>query len=64
MFTVPRHIFLPKDAISSAYIDSPLSIGLGQTISAPHMNAMMCELLELKELDKRPDMELPENHRT
>jgi protein-L-isoaspartate(D-aspartate) O-methyltransferase len=52
MLKVPRHKFLPKGAISSAYIDSPLSIGLGQTISAPHMNAMMCELLELKEGDK------------
>ncbi len=49
---VPRHKFVPKDAESSAYIDSPLSIGLGQTISAPHMNAMMCEYLELKEGDK------------
>jgi protein-L-isoaspartate(D-aspartate) O-methyltransferase len=52
MLTVPRHKFLPKDAESSAYIDSPLSIGLGQTISAPHMNAMMCELLDLQEGDK------------
>ena len=52
MLKVPRHKFLPKGAISSAYIDSPLSIGLGQTISAPHMNAMMCEMLELKEGDK------------
>ncbi|MBA7543551.1 Protein-L-isoaspartate O-methyltransferase [subsurface metagenome] len=52
MLKVPRHKFLPERAISSAYIDSPLSIGLGQTISAPHMNAMMCELLKLKEGDK------------
>jgi protein-L-isoaspartate(D-aspartate) O-methyltransferase len=52
MLTVPRHIFLPKDAETSAYMDSPLSIGLGQTISAPHMCAMMCEYLELKEGDK------------
>lgn len=52
MLTVPRHKFLPKDAESSAYMDSPLSIGMGQTISAPHMNAMMCEYLELKEGDK------------
>jgi protein-L-isoaspartate(D-aspartate) O-methyltransferase len=52
MLTVPRHLFVPKDAESSAYIDSPLSIGSGQTISAPHMNAMMCEYLELKEGDK------------
>ncbi len=52
MLKVPRHTFLPKGAISSSYIDSPLSIGLGQTISAPHMNAMMCELLDLREGDK------------
>jgi len=52
LLKVPRHIFVPKDAESSAYMDSPLSIGLGQTISAPHMNAMMCEYLELKEGDK------------
>jgi len=52
MSLVPRHKFVPKDAESSAYIDSPLSIGLGQTISAPHMNAMMCEYLELSEGEK------------
>lgn len=52
MLKVKRHLFLPEDARSSAYIDSPVSIGLGQTISAPHMNAMMCEYLELKEGDK------------
>ncbi len=52
MLNVPRHKFVPKDAESSAYLDSPLSIGLGQTISAPHMNAMMCEFLDLKEGDK------------
>jgi len=52
MLKVPRHKFLPKEAVESAYIDSPVSIGMGQTISAPHMNAMMCELLELTEGDK------------
>jgi len=52
MLAVPRHEFVPEEVISSAYLDSPLSIGLGQTISAPHMNAMMCEYLELKEGDK------------
>jgi protein-L-isoaspartate(D-aspartate) O-methyltransferase len=52
MVKVPRHLFVPENAESSAYIDSPLSIGKGQTISAPHMNAMMCEYLELKEGDK------------
>lgn len=52
MLIVPRHEFVSEGAISSAYIDSPLTIGLGQTISAPHMNAMMCEYLKLKEGDK------------
>ena len=52
MLKVPREKFLSEKAQSSAYMDTPLSIGLGQTISAPHMNAMMCEYLELKEGDK------------
>ena len=52
MLKVPREKFLSEKAQSSAYLDTPLSIGLGQTISAPHMNAMMCEYLELKEGDK------------
>ena len=52
MLRVPRHLFIPKAAESSAYMDTPLSIGCNQTISAPHMNAMMCEYLELKEGDK------------
>ena len=52
MLTVPREKFLRKRSQSSAYIDSPLSIGCSQTISAPHMNAMMCEYLDLEEGDK------------
>jgi protein-L-isoaspartate(D-aspartate) O-methyltransferase len=52
MRKVPRHLFVRKKSVGSAYIDSPLSIGLGQTISAPHMNAMMCEYLDLKIGDK------------
>lgn len=52
MIKVPRHLFVPEKTLSSAYIDSPLSIGASQTISAPHMNAMMCEYLNLKEGDK------------
>ncbi|MHA1802913.1 MAG: protein-L-isoaspartate(D-aspartate) O-methyltransferase [Promethearchaeota archaeon] len=48
MRKIPRELFVPEDARSSAYMDTPLSIGAGQTISAPHMNAMMCEYLELK----------------
>lgn len=49
MLRVPRHKFVPKYAQSEAYVDMPLDIGHGQTISAPHMVAIMCELLELSE---------------
>ncbi|MHC3436850.1 protein-L-isoaspartate(D-aspartate) O-methyltransferase [Natrialbaceae archaeon A-gly3] len=44
---VPRHDFLPENRRESAYADRPLPIGDGQTISAPHMVAIMAELLEL-----------------
>ena len=42
---VPRHEFLPDSVRTRAYDDSPLSIGNGQTVSAPHMVGVMCELL-------------------
>jgi len=45
MLKVERHIFLPESELQDAYWDSPLEIGHGQTISAPHMVAMMAELL-------------------
>jgi protein-L-isoaspartate(D-aspartate) O-methyltransferase len=47
MEAVPREAFLPDDQLAYAYDDRPLSIGSGQTISAPHMNAMMCTALDL-----------------
>ncbi len=49
MKKVPRHHFVPSIHVSRAYVDSPLPIGHAQTISAPHMVAMMCDLLELQE---------------
>lgn len=49
---VPRHIFVPRQYRYEAYIDTPLPIGKGQTISAPHMVAIMCELLELEKGEK------------
>lgn len=49
---VPRHLFVPERYRSEAYLDTPLPIGYGQTISAPHMVAIMCELLNLKEGEK------------
>ncbi|MHA1917805.1 MAG: methyltransferase domain-containing protein, partial [Candidatus Ranarchaeia archaeon] len=45
---VPREVFVVKDSVEYAYSDTPLSIGKGQTISAPHMVVWMCELLNLK----------------
>ena len=52
MLKVPRHLFVPPHLVKYAYDDSPLPIGHGQTISAPHMVAMMTELLELEEGQK------------
>lgn len=48
MGIVPRHLFVPKNMGGSAYIDSPLPIGGGQTISAPHMVAIMVEASDLE----------------
>ncbi|MHA1231909.1 MAG: protein-L-isoaspartate O-methyltransferase [Candidatus Helarchaeota archaeon] len=43
---VPREEFIPDELRNRAYVDSPLPIGNGQTISAPHMIFIMCEALE------------------
>ncbi len=45
---VPREVFLPDHLKRDAYRDTPLPIGHGQTISAPHMCVIMCEALHLK----------------
>jgi len=47
MLKVPRECFVLKEYKEWAYIDSPLPILCDQTISAPHMCAIMCEALEL-----------------
>ncbi|MCF7908755.1 MAG: protein-L-isoaspartate(D-aspartate) O-methyltransferase [Candidatus Omnitrophica bacterium] len=46
--SVPRHEFIPKEQLLSAYSDCPLSIGYGQTISQPYMVAAMTKELQLK----------------
>ncbi len=43
MLSVPRHEFIPEEERMHAYRDTPLTIGSGQTISAPHMVAIMTE---------------------
>lgn len=45
---VPRENFVPEMIKDYAYVDTPLEIGNGQTISAPHMVAIMCEALDIK----------------
>ena len=45
---VPREKFVPEMIKNYAYVDTPLEIGNGQTISAPHMVAIMCEALDIK----------------
>ncbi len=52
MMQVKRHLFVPPYLSDQAYADYPLPIGEGQTISAPHMVAMMCDYLELKKGEK------------
>lgn len=49
MSRVPRHLFVPESEQRNAYADYPLPIGWGQTISAPHMVAIMCDLLDIQD---------------
>ena len=44
---VPRELFVSPSLEGFAYVDRPLPIGGGQTISQPTLVARMCELLEL-----------------
>ena len=43
---VPRHAFLPDTLRAAAYINRPLPIGHGQTISQPYIVALMTDLLD------------------
>lgn len=49
---VPRHRFVAPDQQHEAYRDSPLPIGLNQTISQPYMVATMTEKAELRPSDR------------
>ncbi|MBN1537562.1 MAG: protein-L-isoaspartate(D-aspartate) O-methyltransferase [Anaerolineales bacterium] len=48
MLAVPRHCFVPEDHRHLAYVDGPLPIGCGQTISQPYIVALMTQMLALK----------------
>lgn len=45
--SVPRHAFVPLEYRYAAYMDGPLPLGSGQTISQPYIVALMTELLDL-----------------
>ena len=52
MLAVPRHRFVPQAYRHDAYIDAPLSIGHGQTISQPYIVALMTELMAVDSTSK------------
>ncbi|NPA85186.1 MAG: protein-L-isoaspartate(D-aspartate) O-methyltransferase [Crenarchaeota archaeon] len=52
MLKVPRELFVPEGLREYAYEDRPLPIGMGQTISAPHMVAYMVEAAEIGRGDR------------
>lgn len=51
MRAVPRHKLVPEKLIHKAYLDQPLPIGHGQTISQPYIVALMTKLLNLEPAD-------------
>ena len=51
MERVPREFFVPESRRHLSYEDTPIPIGDGQTVSQPHIVAIMTHALELKEGD-------------
>ncbi|HEX3001657.1 MAG TPA: protein-L-isoaspartate(D-aspartate) O-methyltransferase [Methanoregula sp.] len=52
MREIPRHLFVPPPQATYAYVDAPLPIGNGQTISQPYIVALMTDLLETQDEDR------------
>jgi len=52
MGKVPRHEFVPFELKPYAYVDAPLPIGFGKTISQPFINALMTDLLDIRATDR------------
>jgi len=48
MGELPRHLFVEEAMARQAYLDCPLPIGEGQTISQPYVVALMSELLQVE----------------
>lgn len=51
MGSVPRHEFVPAPVRSFAYLNQPLPIGHGKTISQPFIVALMTDLLDVQPQD-------------
>ncbi|MCE9599370.1 MAG: protein-L-isoaspartate(D-aspartate) O-methyltransferase [Spirochaetia bacterium] len=49
---IPRHKFIDIKSRSEAYLDHPVSVGFGQTISQPYIVAYMTEALRIKPGDR------------
>ena len=56
MAVVPRHEFVPVELLAFAYLDTPLPIGFGKTISQPYIVALMTDLLDLRQDDRVLDV--------
>ena len=56
MATVPRHEFVLDEMRMFAYLDEPLPIGYGKTISQPFMVALMTDLLQVQPDDRVLDV--------
>ena len=52
MGRTPRHLFVPEDYVDLAYVNNPLPIGYGQTISQPYIVALMTQELGVHEGDR------------
>jgi protein-L-isoaspartate(D-aspartate) O-methyltransferase len=52
LLSVPRHDFVPPQLSDRAYLNRPLPIGHGQTISQPLIVAVMTELLQIEPGDR------------
>lgn len=52
MREVPRHLLIPESLRDIAYMDNPVPIGHGQTISQPYIVAYMTQTLDIEQDDK------------
>lgn len=52
MLRIPREEFVPEQFRHNAFVDAPLPIGYGQTITQPYMTALMVQLLALTGTEK------------